>query len=235
MPSTTPYAFIEAETLARINALLSLSSAAGDTVYRTIPKVDANFDDQAFNKTNVRVAIMDVILELVSFICQTEGDPRRQQYKLEASVAHYGTLPSSMGPYGDIFYGQRQMVPRAASLVDQRAANPGNMYAVDVYFMAIDGTKLHCTKSPCTVEYFNLDRPYSTYAQLDALFDSTTDIAPIPDEFAVNVADGAAGRLAMKAGSYIEAAQAFLQTYYTGLQSRGLKVTQSDFQAQPAS
>ncbi len=230
----TPWAFIESETYNRLNNLASTSIATADAAYRTIPKTDTQVGDEAFPKTAIREAIVDVILEVISFICSTEGDPRRAQYRLTASVAHGGLLPSGMGPYGAVSFGNRPMVPRAASIVAQRAANPNSMYSVGVYFFAIDGDTFYATQSPCTVEYFNYERPADTYTELDALFDSVTDYAPIPDEFAVNVADGAAGRLAMKAGSFIEAAQAYLNAYYQALASKGLKVTRPDFPAMPA-
>ena len=147
--STTPWAMIEAEVYDRLNNLASTSIAMADTAYRTIPKTDAEVGDEAFPKTAIREAIVDVVMEVISFLCQTEGDPRRQQYRQTANVAHLGSMPSAMGPYGSITFDGRPMVPRPASIVAQRADNPGGIYQVDVYFYAIDGNTLFATQSPC--------------------------------------------------------------------------------------
>lgn len=233
----TAWAFIEAEVFSRVGALISEGSATtAETSYQTIPKVGV-IDDPAFNLSAVRTAIIDTAMEVIGAICKNAGDNRRNAFKLTASVAHNGAIPSSMGPLGAIYDAAtgRPLVQRSASEVAERVANPSSVFTVDVFFYAIDGTRLLHTVSSATMEYFSYDRPATTFAELEALFDSTLDVFPLGDEFAVVVADGAAGRLAQKAGSYIETASAFLQSYYTGLKERGVSVQPSDFAPQPTS
>lgn len=234
----TAWAFIEAEVFSRVGALVAEGSVStAETSYRTIPKTSTQIDDPAFSLSIVRTAIIDTTMEIIGAICKNAGDNRRNAFKLTASVAHDGAIPSSMGPLGAIYDAAtgRPLVQRSASEVAERVANPSSTFTVAVFFYAIDGTRLLHTVSSATMEYFSYDRPATTFAELDALFDTTSDTFPLGDEFAVVVADGAAGRLAQKAGSYIEAASAFLQSYYTGLKERGVNVQPSDFAPQPTS
>jgi len=236
---STPFVFIESEVASRLAALKADDEPTGETNYRVIPKTNNEMDDGAFNRSAVRTAIVDTCIEIVGFICKTEGDPRRQQYRLTTTVAHGGQLPSAMGPYGAVYDAVtgRSLVERSASdIFDVRGQQSGGLLdGLNFYFYATDGTILYHTLSGnATVEYFKYDRPYTTYSELDSLFDAATDLSPLPDEFGVVAADGAAGRLCMKAGSFISEGAAFLQAYYTALRERGLNATASDFPARPA-
>jgi hypothetical protein len=238
---STPWPFLEAEVLHRLNSLQSLSPADHVTSYETIPKTTTVADDTAFALTSVREAIVDTVMEVIAYICQTDGDPRRQRYKLTASVAHGGESPNSMGPYGAVFDPAtgRPLEPRSATEIGEIRANVNNAFGNPppaFFYMAIDGQKLyHTLAADASVECFSFDRPATNYAALNALFSTATNFAPIPDEFGVVVADGAAGRIAGKAGSLIQEAANFMQLYYQGLKERGLNVRmQMDFPALPA-
>jgi hypothetical protein len=107
--------------------------------------------------------------------------------------------------------------------------------APDFFYYAIDGQKLyHTLAGNASVERFNFDRPATTYGALATLFSSMANFAPIDDEFGVVAADGAAGRVAGKAGSLISEAANFMQLYYQGLKDRGLNVQMiPDYSARP--
>lgn len=239
---STGWIQIEAETLHRINSLKSDSPADAVASYELVPKTTTIADDAAFALTSVREAIVDTVMEVIGYICQTDGDPRRQQYKLTASIAHGGELPTSMGPYGAIFdpVTGRTLEPRSATEIGETRANPNNAFGVTppaFFYYALDGQKIyHTLAANASVEHFSFDRPATTYTALNALFASAANFAPIPDEFGVVVADGAAGRIAGKAGSLIAEAANFMQLYYQGLKNRGLNVRMiPDYPATPAS
>jgi hypothetical protein len=182
--------------------------------------------------------IVDVTLEVIGYICKNEGDARRIPFLLTATVAHGGVLPSSMGPYGSIYDAASPYTPltqRSASEIAARVANTDGLFTLPVFFYAIDGTRLLHTVASAKVEYFDYPRPAATYDALTTLFSSTTNLFPLGDEFAVVVADGAAGRLAMKAGSYVEGAQGYLQAYATGLKERNVSMQAANYPPQPTS
>jgi hypothetical protein len=223
--------------ISRVGALLADSESGAETNYRVVPKTNAEMGDAAFNRSAIRDEIVGVTLEVISFICQDEGDPRRIPFRLTTNVLPGGTLPSSMGPYGAITDAAtgRPLVPRSASEIQERVTNADNLWTVPVFFFAIDGAKLFHTVANAAVEYFDYPRPATTYSALDTLFGSMANFFPLGDEFAVVVADGAAGRLCMKAGSLVGEGQAFLQAYAAGLKERGVSVQPADFPAQPSS
>jgi len=238
---STGWVQIEAEVLHRINGMKTDSPADAVASYETVPKTTAIVDDAAFALTAVRAAIVDTALEVAAYVCKADGDPRRAQYKLPASVGHGGDLPSSIGPYGAIFdpVTGRTLEDRSSTEIAEMRANVNFAYGnppPTFFYKAIDGERLyHTLAANATVEYYGFDRPATDFASLNALFDSTTDVAPIPDEFGVVVADGAAGRIAGKAGSLISEAANFMQLYYQGLKDRGLNVQMiPDYPPKPA-
>jgi len=160
---------------------------------------------------------------------------------LPASVGHGGDLPSSIGPYGAIFdpVTGRTLEDRSATEIQEIRDNANFAYGNPppvFFYKAIDGQKLyHTLAGNASVERFNFDRPATTYAALNALFASAANFAPIDDEFGVVIADGAAGRIAGKAGSLISEAANFMQLYYQGLKDRGLNVQMiPDFPPKPS-
>ena len=227
---STPWVFIESELLHRINSLKTDSAADAVASYETVPKTTAITDDAAFALTSVRAAIVDTVMEIIGYVCKVDGDPRRLLYKLTASVAHGGDLPTSMGPYGSIFdpLTGRSLEDRSAQEIADIRDNVNFAYGnppPTFFYKAIDGQKLyHTLATDASVERFNFDRPATTYAALNALFASAANFAPIDDEFGVVAADGAAGRVAGKAGSLISEAANFMTLYYQGLKDRGLNV-----------
>lgn len=238
---STPWVFIEAEVQHRLNDLKSDSPADHVSSYETVPKTTTVADDAAFALTSVRAAIVDTVMEVIGYVCKTDGDPRRQLYKLVSSVAHGGELPSSMGPYGAIFDPAtgRSLEDRSATEIQDIRDNVNFAYGNPppaFFYKAIDGQKLyHTLAANASVERFNFDRPATTYTALNALFASAANFTPIDDEFGVVVADGAAGRLAGKAGSLISEAANFMQLYYQGLKDRGLNVQMiPDYPPKPA-
>jgi hypothetical protein len=146
-----------------------------------------------------------------------------------------------MGPYGAIFDGAtgRHLEDRSATEIQEIRDNTNLVYGNPppaFFYKAIDGQKLyHTLAGNASVERFNFDRPATTYAALNALFASAANFAPIDDEFGVVAADGAAGRIAGKAGSLISEAANFMQLYYQGLKDRGLNVQMiPDYPPRPA-
>jgi hypothetical protein len=93
---------------------------------------------------------------------------------------------------------------------------------------------MYHTVSEANVEYFEIVREAETFADLSNLFLLESNVMPLGDEFAPVIADGAAGRLCMNAGSMVEQGAAFLQAYYSGLKERNVNVQPADFPAQPA-
>jgi hypothetical protein len=238
---STPWPWIEAEALQRLNALKTDSSADAVISYELVPKTTAVVDDAAFNLTSVRVACVDTVMEIIKLVCLTEGYPRRLLYRLTALVAHGGNLPSSMGPYGAIIdpLTGSTLEDRSATEIAEMRANVNNAFGdppPEFFHKAIDGQRLyHTLAGNALVEYFNFDRPATTYAALAALFGSMANFAPIDDEFGVVAADGSAGRAAGKAGSLISEAANFMQLYYKGLEDLGLNVEMlPDYKPRPS-
>jgi hypothetical protein len=227
---STPWPWIEAEALQRVNGLKTDSPSDAVVSYELVPKTTAVVDDSAFNLTSVRVAVVDTVMEIIKLINLTDGDPRRLLYRLTALVAHGGNLPTSMGPYGAIFDAGtgRHLEDRSATEIQDIRDNVNLAYGDPppaFFYKAVDGQKLyHTLAGNATVEYFDFPRPATTYSALATLFGSMANFAPIDDEFGVVAADGAAGRIAGKAGSLISEAANFMQLYYQGLKDRGLNV-----------
>ena len=240
---STPYVFIEAEVLHRLNNLKSDSAADLVTSYETVPKTTTLVDDPGFALTSVREQIIDTMLEIIGHISRTEGDSRREPFRLTTAVSHGFPLPASMGPFGAIYdVGPpiQRLVERSAEDIFEIRRNINSVFGAappTFYYYAIDGNLLYHTLSgQATVDYFNYPRPATTYAALNTLFGSAANMAPLTDEFAAPWADGAAGRIGMKAGSYIAEAGAYLQAYYTGLKDRGINAqVPADYPAQPSS
>lgn len=240
---STPYVFIEAEVLHRLNNLKADSASDAVISYETVPKTTTQVDDAGFAMTSVREQIIDTMLEIIGHICRTEGDSRREPFRLTQQVTHGFPLPASMGPFGSIYDPGppiRRLIERSAEDIFRIRDNPNSVFGAsppEFFYMAIDGNLLyHTLAGQATVDYFNYPRPATTYATLNALFSSAANLAPLTDEFAAPWADGAAGRIGMKAGAYIQEAGAYLQAYYTGLKERGLNVQiPADYPAQPSS
>lgn len=233
---STPWPVIENMVLSRIAALKASDEVEGETNYLAIPKTNTQMEDAAFNRSAVRDMILDVTIEVVGFICKNEGDPRRINFAVLILLSNGATVPSSMGPYGNIADNLtgRALVRRSVAEVTERVANPGSLWSEPVYFFAIDGITIYHTVALANLEYFNYPRPATDYTNLTNLFSSMANFYPLGDEFAVVVADGAAGRLCMKAGSMVAEGARFLDAYYTGLKERGVSIQPVDFPAMPS-
>lgn len=232
----TPWIVIENLVISRIGSLKADSEADAEINYQVVPKTNNEMGDAAFNRSAIRDEILNVTVEVVAAICRNEGDTRRIAFRQAAIIPHRGGVPSSMGPYGRVMDVDsfRSMVPRSANEVTERAENADGFWSHPVYYYAIDGVTMYHTVEHVSLEYFNYDRPATTYAALDALFSTDGTFCPLGDEFAVVIADGAAGRLCMKAGSFVSEGAAFLQAYYAALKERGVSVQPFEFQPQPA-
>src|SRR5262245_3573989 len=127
---STPWPWIEAESLQRVNGLKTDSPADAVASYELVPKTTAVVDDSAFNLTSVRVACVDTVMEIIKLVCLTDGDPRRLLYRLTALVVHGGNLPTSMGPYGAIFDSitGRTLEDRSATEVAEMRENANFAY-----------------------------------------------------------------------------------------------------------
>jgi hypothetical protein len=238
---STPWPWIEGEVLHRLNDIKADDAALIIASYETVPRTANEADDVGFALTAVRVGIVDTVMEMIGNICRTDGDPRRLLYKLTATVAHGGDLPSSMGPYGAIFDALtgRSLEDRSAQEIADMRDNVNFVYGnppPTFFYKAQDGQKIyHTLPGNASVEYFDFPRPVTTYTALNTLFGSMANFAPIPDEFGVVAADGAAGRIAGKAASLISEAANFMQLYYRGQKDRGLNVRMiPDFPPKPA-
>jgi len=233
---STAWAHIENLVVTRIGALKADDEAVAETNYRVIPKTATQVSDAAFPVSSVRDEIVAVTVEVVAAICKNEGDTRRTLFAQTVFAASGLFIPTSMGPLGTIRDQStgRPLVERSLSEVAERKANPGGLWTEPVYFYAISGDKIFHTVANAEITFFNYDRPATTYAQLDALFDTTGDNYPLGDEFAVVIADGAAGRLCMKAGSMVQEGRGYLEAYYTALKERGINLQPFQFPAYPA-
>jgi hypothetical protein len=238
---STPWPWLESEVIKRLDDLKSDDPSIAITSYETVPKTATEADDAGFALTAVRVAIVDTVMEVIGYICKADGDPRRSLYKLTATVAHGGALPSSMGPYGAFFDAStgRSLDDRSATEIADIRENTNFAYGnppPTFFYKAIDGQKLyHTLPGNASVEYFDFPRPATTYTALNTLFGSMANFAPIEDEFGVVVTDGAAGRRAGDAASLISEAANFMQLYYQGLKDRGLNVQMiPDYPPKPA-
>src|SRR5262245_11880200 len=147
---STPWPWIEAEGLQRVNGLKTDSPADAVASYELVPKTTAVVDDAAFNLTSVRVACVDTVMAIIGLICKTEGDPRRLLYRLTALVAHGGNLPSSMGPFGAIVdpLTGRTLDDRSATEIQEIRDNVNFAYGNPppvFYHKATDGQRLYHT------------------------------------------------------------------------------------------
>jgi hypothetical protein len=241
MANSTPWTTIEAQVFQRLGSLKSSTSPTAETRFKQVPKVADLDDDAAYPPISVRQMIVDTVVEVIGFICKTEGDPRRSHYKIIATLANGDLLPTSMGPYGAIYdpATKRSLVERSASdiadILEAKALG-AIPTASKFYFYAMDGDKIyHSLTTSIELEYFDQPTPGTNFAAVDGLFASQVSIAPIPDELAIVVADGAAGRSCMKAAGLIEEGARFLDAYVAGLRERGLNATPPDYAPQPRS
>jgi len=203
----TPWITIEQETLALINALLTDDVTGAETNYRAIPKTATQIDHPGFHPTFVRESIIDAVMLIVGWVCASEGHPQAAQFRQQASVAHGGLLPVSMGPYGPVrdtgtgrILAQRANPAEVTAIVDDITDLGGAV----AYIYAIDGATLYCSPTPAQVTYTYYDRPAATVAQVDALFTSTATVLPLGDQFATPVKLLALHCLAMKKGAMLD-------------------------------
>jgi hypothetical protein len=232
---------IEAQVFQRLGTLKGTTAVTSEARFKQVPKTADADDDAAFSPISVRLMIVDVTLELISYICKTEGDPRRIHYQLTASLNNGDGLPASMGPYGAAFdpITGTSMVERSATDIFDilKSKSIGAIPASsEFYFYAMDGSRVyHTLPGFMSLQHYDILRPGANFNAVESLFATQVNISPIPDDLAVVVADGAAGRCCMKAASYIEEGQRFLDVYATALRERGFRAEPSDFPPQPRS
>lgn len=231
-----PWLEIERQVLADLNVLGGNSESDRETIYQQTSALStAQIGDEAFFRTKVRDQIVEAHQQTIRFICLADGHPRRVLYRQTASVAHLGTLPSSMGPYGDFtctFNSEpRKLKPHlSASEIDDIQNDLLSRNGVDQFYYAIDGHTLHATQTPVTVEYFDYPRPVTDPSQIGTLFDSLLDVCAVPDEFVQVVVQIACGLLAMTyAGNREGQEQAHFTMAEKLLKDLGINVTPSDF------
>jgi hypothetical protein len=232
MAINTPWPFLESETLHRINDLGAGGNPGDHNIsYSTVPKIiNTHIDDAGWAPAGIQEIIVDTVIEIISLICKTDGDPRRDAYRLTSTVAHGGTLPTSLGPFGAIYDAaggvNYPMEPRTAREIAEIRENVNNVFGSPppvFRYYCIDGEVIYHTLSGnVTIERFDYPRPATNYTALNTLFSSLANISPIHDEFAPAVADGAASRLLAKFQSMRGQSQDFWQKYVQALQSRGL-------------
>lgn len=231
---------VEAETLQRLGSLEAGTPQLAENRFVAIPKVIDEDDDSAFPRTAVREAIVMTVIEVIGILCRTEGEPRRSDYKIVSLVAHGGDMPTSMGPYGAIYDGSnnRSLTERSAQdIAENRQMIIDGILPAGAggYYYALDGDKIyHSLPGNASVEYFDAPIAATNFSLITPLFLSEAQKMPLADEFAPAVADGAAGRLMMRAGSMVAEGSAFLRVYVERLQNLGLTITPGDFPARKA-
>lgn len=207
----TSWVTIEGQVLALINALQTNSVSDAETNYRTVPKTSTQVNHPGFHPTFVREAIIDAVEMIAGWVCASGDHPAAAGFRQTASVAHGAALPAAMGPHGPVrdagtgrVYARRGSAEEVAAIADDVA----DLGGAAAYVFAIEANSLFCSPSPAQVVYHYYDRPATTAAQVDALFDSTSDLIPLPDQFASPIKYLSLHCLAMKKGAMLDIAGA---------------------------
>lgn len=234
-----PWLEIERQVYATMNALAGNSESDREAAFTaTSALTSGQIGDQGFFRSKVREAIVEAHQQTIRFICLTDGHPRRVLYRQTTSVAHLGLLPSSMGPYGDFTVTSSgspvKLKPHlSVNEIDEVLRDNASLNGTLQFYYAIDGTVLHSTITPVTVEYFDYPRPVNDPSQLSTLFDSVLDVCAVPDEFVQVVVQIACGLLALTFASGREGTeQAHFGVAEKMLKDLGINVTPNDFYRQ---
>lgn len=229
---------IESKVLTQLNAHESTSATSAETLYQKITAKSSATDigDEAFFLSRVRDAILDAEHQVIRFICQTEGHPRRTQWRNTTSLAltnNAVALPTAFA-YGRFSASNRELDERSPSEVDAMIRDTAYLNGVAIYYYAKSGNTLIATTSPVTLEYFDRAKPAAAAhpSTLSTLFDSNTDLMEAPDEFAEAIVFMACGALALTAGSFQEQANSYFRLATEIMAQEGVKAVPHDLSDQ---
>lgn len=193
---------------------------------------DSDIVNAMYPPTLVHKVILDLERVMCLAICQTEGHPRRVNFRVETDKTHLDALPSSVGGIGSVYTADGKYLLRREPDIVMQLRNPnGVLVSLPTYekeeFWAWDGGKFYCTVAGSVkVETFDPQfAPISAFSNYDSPFVIPLGItAKLPEEFELAWVVGAAGILAAKVGTFPEEASNYQQMFQQLMAQLGVKM-----------
>lgn len=227
------YFTVERGVYAFLTSFKSDSVADAETHFRATTLVnDTDIVNAMYPPTLVHKVILDLERVICLAICQTEGHPRRVNFRVETDKTHLDALPSSVGGIGSVFTtGGEYLLRREPDVVMQLRNADGIIESLPTYtkrnYWAFDGGKFYCTVAGAVkMETFDPQfAPVDAFTDYDLPFViALAAVAKLPEEFELAWVVGAAGILAAKVGTFPEEAANYQQMFQQLMEQHGVKL-----------